>query len=308
MMSRIRALFRTLRFLVNHPVGQRNRTAVLRRFFRWQVTSRIAGHALVVPFVNETRLLVRRGMQGATGNVYVGLHEFQPMAFLLHYMRQDDLFIDVGANIGSYTVLAAGAVGADVMAIEPSPNTFEQLQDNLHLNRLNTLVTPFLAAAGEAASRVQFVADSGTTSHVLPGTSSVVLDGPGTLQVDVVMLDSLIASGPTKHSQLVMKLDVEGYELPALKGAVELFEKGRPGAVIVEVNGSGMKYGYSDRQVIRFLEYYGLREVSYDPFGRVLSERIEPGSQTRIFVRDTAEAKSRVLTAPRYVLSTGDNV
>jgi hypothetical protein len=37
----------------------------------------------------------------ATGNLYVGLHEFEEMAFLLHFLRRGDLFADVGANVGS---------------------------------------------------------------------------------------------------------------------------------------------------------------------------------------------------------------
>lgn len=47
-------------------------------------------------------------MRGATGNVYVGLHEFESMGFVLHVLRSSSAFIDVGANVGAYTVLAAG--------------------------------------------------------------------------------------------------------------------------------------------------------------------------------------------------------
>ena len=47
-------------------------------------------------------------MTGATGNIYCGLYEFLDMAFLLHFLRNGDLFGDIGSNIGSYTVLATG--------------------------------------------------------------------------------------------------------------------------------------------------------------------------------------------------------
>lgn len=57
-------------------------------------------------------------MTGATGNIYVGLHEFEDMAFLLHVLRRTDLFVDVGANIGSYTILAGGAAGAKLLLNE----------------------------------------------------------------------------------------------------------------------------------------------------------------------------------------------
>ena len=72
-------------------------------------------------------LIANAGMAGATGNIYVGLREFEDMAFLLHLLRPDDLFVDVGANIGSFTVLASGAVGARSLAIEPIERTFNIL-------------------------------------------------------------------------------------------------------------------------------------------------------------------------------------
>lgn len=56
-------------------------------------------------WIEGARLMVRNGMTGATGNIYCGLHEFTDMSFVLHLLRPDDLFVDVGANIGSYTVL-----------------------------------------------------------------------------------------------------------------------------------------------------------------------------------------------------------
>ena len=91
---------------------------------RWQVGSRLLPLGSTLPYVGDTRLFVTRGMTGATGNWYCGLHEVDEMGFVLHALRPGDLFVDVGANIGSYTVLAAGAVGADAIAVEPVPTTF----------------------------------------------------------------------------------------------------------------------------------------------------------------------------------------
>src|SRR5207248_910045 len=67
-------------------------------------------------------------------------HEVAEMAFVLHVLRPSDKFIDVGANVGSYTVLAAGAVGSRVFAVEPIPTTFGFLRRNVALNGLGELV------------------------------------------------------------------------------------------------------------------------------------------------------------------------
>ncbi|WP_017364163.1 hypothetical protein, partial [Methylococcus capsulatus] len=102
-------ILNTLSFLLNHPLSQGRKLPALARFVRWQLGSRLLPGEVVCPFVNDACLVVRPGMTGATGNLYVGLHEFEDMAFLLHYLRPEDLFVDVGANVGSYTVLAGGA-------------------------------------------------------------------------------------------------------------------------------------------------------------------------------------------------------
>ena len=46
------------------------------------------------------------------------------MALVLHVLRPDDVFVDIGANVGSYTILGGGAAGADCISIEPIPSTF----------------------------------------------------------------------------------------------------------------------------------------------------------------------------------------
>ena len=76
-------------------------------------------------------------MTGATGNLYCGLHEFEEIGFLLHALHPGALFVDVGANIGSYALLAAGVCEGDVVAMETVGSTFACLLDNIALNGLS---------------------------------------------------------------------------------------------------------------------------------------------------------------------------
>src|SRR5438270_11919454 len=105
-----------IRFVWHHPLNAGNKLAALGRVVRWQVASRLLSGPITLPCVEGTSLLASRGMTGATGNWYCGLHEVRDMAFALHLLRPGDRFLDVGANVGSYTVLAAGAVGAKVVS------------------------------------------------------------------------------------------------------------------------------------------------------------------------------------------------
>ena len=105
------------RFIIDHPLSQGRILANLGRFACWQIGARLARGPVATRFVNSAQLLASPGMTGATGNVYVGLHEFTDMSFVLHFLRPNDLFVDVGANIGSYTILATAAVGADAFPL-----------------------------------------------------------------------------------------------------------------------------------------------------------------------------------------------
>ena len=73
-------------------------------------------------------------MRGATGNIYAGLHEFIDMIFRLYFLQPDDLFLDIGANVGSYTILASGVCGAETWAFEPDPDSASFLRRNFKMH------------------------------------------------------------------------------------------------------------------------------------------------------------------------------
>ena len=91
------------RFVRSHALGSRAPLRAFANILLWQLRARISRTAVRCRWIDGSILMVRRGMTGATGNLYVGLHEFCDMGFVLHFLRAGDLFVDVGANVGSYT-------------------------------------------------------------------------------------------------------------------------------------------------------------------------------------------------------------
>lgn len=161
----LRAWTNTGRFIATHPLTRDHRISVFARFARWQLESRLKPE-VVVPWVGGTKPRARRGMAGATGNIYVGLHEFVDMMLTVHCLRPGDLFLDVGANIGSYTILASGVAGALTWAFEPDPGTARDLERNVELNGLNPRVTMHRHALGDSDGEVTFTTGRGTTNRI----------------------------------------------------------------------------------------------------------------------------------------------
>ena len=245
---------RLLRFIWDHPVAGHRKLASLLRVIWWQTISRIRKDSKM-QFGQSSKLLVSRGMTGATGNVYAGLHEFREMAFFLHVCRSSDLFLDIGANIGSYSILLGREVGCDLMSFEPVPSTFKRLVDNLELNELPVDSAVNMGGGGELGE-LRFSSDLDTVNHVLPAQSKKGVVVP------VTTLDEMIKDA----SQTFIKLDVEGYEMEVIRGARRTLENCL--GIMVELNGSGEAYGYSDESIRLELNGRGFVEVDYNPFTR----------------------------------------
>ena len=156
-------------------------------------------------------MIVRPGETGFTQNIYCGLHEFSNMAYLLHTLTPDDLFVDVGANVGSYTALACAARGARGYSFEPVPTTYKRLLDNVRLNDLTSRVVSLNIGLSDADGELLFTTSENCTNHVVPAGEAVV----GATRVEVRPLDRVLES----RSPNMIKIDVEGFETLVIKGA-----------------------------------------------------------------------------------------
>ncbi len=265
------------------------------RFIDWQLTQKLVGRAVEYPFIGNTKLWVKKGMTGATGNIYTGLHDFEDMGFLLHFLRPEDLFIDIGANIGSYTILAAGATGASCIAVEPVLDTFQLLEKNISINQLQNKVTALNIGVGAEKSTLLFTRHLDTVNHVIP--IDTIPDDDTQVQVDCLPLDDLLIGKPTPA---LLKIDVEGFEQPVLTGAANLLHNTGLKAIIIELNGSGGRYGFDEKKIHKQLLAVGFNCYSYKPFERKLIPSESFGSFNTIYARDMDYVNARLKTAPAF--------
>ena len=288
--GRTSQLIHTLKFISNHPLNRGRRVRAFTRFLRWQIRSRVAPGPVVYPWVNGSKVIVRPGETGVTGNVYCGLHEFEDMAYLLHVMTSADLFVDIGANVGVYTILACAVKGARGICFEPVPATYGRLLENLRLNALVERVEALNRGVADTEGELLFTSDENTMNHVVSET------GPNTIRVRVSPLDAVLQ----ERRPAVLKIDVEGFETQVLAGAAATLSHTSLHSVIMELNGSGVRYGFDEARIIETMAGFGFTAYRYEPFARTL-ERIEGGksrSGNTLFVRDLALAQQRISAAP----------
>lgn len=151
-------------------------------------------------------------------------------------LRPADVFLDVGANMGYYTVKAGTIVGPQgrVFAFEPNPELFPLLVDNIDINGFNGRVTSFALAAGaEAGSSLFRVSPTnmGGGWVAAPGTPGA--SAPDGLRIGIDRVDALLPPGTVVD---VVKIDTEGFEPLVLRGMAETLARSPASALVVEIS------------------------------------------------------------------------
>jgi FkbM family methyltransferase len=195
---------------------------------------------LEVPVAGGSRMLVETGDLIGSVLAVSGVWEPHVTAAFRRLLAAGDVCIDVGANIGYFTLLASRLVGPSghVYAFEPGSRAYAALRANLDLNG-STNVTAIEAAAGEAEGQALL-------SPPAPGnlaSASLRRSASGSTTVAVQRVDSAVRADDFARVRLV-KIDVEGYEMEVLKGLEGLFETRARPAIVVEVSPAADGEGY----------------------------------------------------------------
>ena len=162
-----------------------------------------------------------------------GTFEEDELTYLRNLSTDGSTIVDVGANIGIYTIELAREVGANgmVLAFEPSPDTFSRLERNLSINEMNNVKTFQVALSDKDSTIDVFLAADPAYSSCDPDENLKTID---TCNVPCARLDTIWRDldCPTVS---VIKIDVEGMELSVLKGAELLLRMCKP-VLLIEAN------------------------------------------------------------------------
>lgn len=281
------SLGETLRFVVDHPANRGRKVQALARFAGWQVWKRTTGRPIVHRYWEGVRVRVYPDSKSGGLAIYTGLPEYDDMLFAARFLAAGDLFVDVGANIGLYSLLAARAVGpgGTVIAFEPHPVAAARLRENAALNGFEN-VEIHETAAGAATGQTHITEGLDTVNHVVPE------GGVGTVAVRLESLDGVVGSRPAA----LVKIDAEGFEPEVLRGAMRLLDERRVGALVIELREHSARYGSDDAGVVQALETCGYRPYRYQaaPNRLLPLDTASPGEWNAIFVADLELAETRL--------------
>ncbi|MGQ9463520.1 MAG: FkbM family methyltransferase [Candidatus Fervidibacter sp.] len=207
---------------------------------------------VLLPNINGFTMLVASTDAGIGRELaFYRVHEPLVTKLLPGFVQQGDTVLDIGANIGYYTLLLAHLVGEDgkVIAVEPHPNNFRLLRLNLRLNRV-TNVHLVEAAISDTCEQVTLFESEGSNWHSLHPTDRT--SGHG-LTVKALTLDVLAQQVPRPIR--LIRMDIEGWETRALKSGAKTLQQDRP-ALIVEFHLCYLPKG-EITETLRWLQGFG---------------------------------------------------
>ncbi len=174
----------------------------------------------VVPIL-ATRARGRKWIAGSgPHSCWLGFNEIRKRRAFSARIKPGDVVYDIGANVGSYTILSAVLVGSSgrVFAFEPVPENIRYLRDHVRLNAF-THVDILEVAVSDRNGSVRFEANVDRVLGRISPTGQIV--------VKSVILDELVKKGELSPPNC-LKIDVEGGEAGVLRGASEILHKLRP--------------------------------------------------------------------------------
>jgi FkbM family methyltransferase len=230
-----------VKFTWSHPANRGARVRAMVRLARFQVRGRLLRRPTRARIGQQSSVCAYLHRYASMRVVCANPPDHPEMLVWQQALRPGSLFVDVGANIGSYTIWAAD-LGAAVIALEPARDTFNLLAENVGLN--DYPITLYQAVAGATCGSARFTEGKDTIN---------CMDPDGEVEIEQVTVDSVIEERTVDG----MKIDVEGFEIEVLRGCEVALAQHRIKLIQLEWNASSQKAVGTDRKpVADFLAKY----------------------------------------------------
>ena len=168
-------------------------------------------------------------------------------------IHEGDIVVDVGANIGYYTLIFAQLVGKSgkVFAFEPEPKNFEILKKNIEINNYQNIIAEQKIVSDKSGMMKLFIAEQGIVGHRIQQKT----DSQKFIEIESIILDDYLKNLNLSGKINFIKIDVEGAEVKVLEGSKIIIEKSDQLKIFTEFNREDIKkYNYDPEYLLSFLK------------------------------------------------------
>ncbi len=248
-------MFNSLKSLYNTPYNKIHPFKAILHFLEWKFIRLFKLSNYKKKLWNDKYIFLHYDSFQSMWIMYNWIVDWEEFNLIQNFVKKDDYCLDVGANMGFYTIWFSKFCN-NVFSFEPNKKNFDRLSANIALNKkLN--IYPYQFAVGDFETEVSFTKN-------LDGQNHISLDKNDQLElVKCKRLDNILKE-QNIDSVHYIKIDVEGFELGVLKGLGDYFSNKKISIIQIEINDSISNSSSTINDLINFIGLNGYNLFSYN--------------------------------------------
>lgn len=211
----MKTIFKIIKYIFNNNSLIKTPFFLIRAF-TYQIFKRLTGKIVSIKLFNGYKIFLYPKSNVSTMFAYTDIPDKKEINILRNFSTDNSVFLDIGANIGSYSIMLMDKV-RDIYAFEPHPLVAEQCKMNFLLNSFSERNVVQLAL-GDFSGK-SFFTDNKEQSSV----NKISSDSDGCINVSVDTLDNFASKNLSKGFDYIVKIDTEGFEEKVLLGGRDFF-------------------------------------------------------------------------------------
>jgi FkbM family methyltransferase len=256
----------SIKYLYIHPYNKQRPIFAFFRWILWKLIKIFKFKQLKVKVWGNRFLQLNYDSFQSMWIMYNWIVDWEEFQLIEHYIEKNDIVFDIGTNMGFYTLWMSRFIDkyGEIHCFEPDKQNYSRLQTNISLNQIESIIKTNRCAVSDSDGLVKFTEGRDGENHI----SNIALDSA--VEVQSITLDTYFEFHGIQHIAY-MKIDVEGFELQALKGAKKLLKNKKVDIIQLEINQQLNNAGTKVNDLLFFLENYGYNLYCYETVTRCLN-------------------------------------
>jgi FkbM family methyltransferase len=251
-------MYKSLKNLYSSPYNKTHKWFALKRFIHWKLIRGFKSKNVKFKLWEDRYLLLNHDSFQSMWVMYNYIVDWEEFNLIKHVLRPRDTVLDVGANMGFYTIWMSKFIHeGHIHSFEPDDENFKRLNGNIELNALSKVAKINKVAVGDYDGEVTFTKGLDGENHIS------LKSEPEVVAIPITQLDSYAAENDLENIRYC-KIDVEGFELAVLRGASRLLSSKRIDVLQLEINNTLSNSNVSVEDLLQYLDHMGYSLCSFE--------------------------------------------
>jgi len=239
--------------ILDHPLNRRSKLKTLFRIIWWKMNQLTFKLPALVNLTPTRKIICYPDSSSGGLIIYKKLFDYEEMQYLLSHLKKESVFIDIGANIGDYSLIASSIITKHTIhTFEPFASVLTRLKENIKLNNIENIeVHDYVVSDKDGYEQFAFESES-EVNHISYAKTNK------SLKMKCIKLDTFCKR--KKLSKIdFLKIDVEGAEMKVLTGAMNLLRTHAVKIILMELNENNQAFGTSNNEIVSYLHGFGYK-------------------------------------------------